>query len=126
VDTADAGLAFDQLSDNVILPVFQQAGQDMVGDMREILSVPVQRVGNFVLRSISPDPPRTETGLLMGTIDFVTDDNPVALCVYSPLDYSPILESDSFITGPRKHWSVLYEWWQVLLPDAVQAAVDNV
>lgn len=131
IDTVDIDAAFDELRDRIIVPVFEQAGSDMVNDMREMISVPVEyiagpRGGIIVIRSNPGEPPRRETGDLWASIQYlVIAPAGVWMVVFSDIEYSLYLEQGTERMEPRPHWSTLLTIWIEQLPMRVALAIRS-
>lgn len=124
-DTINMQGAFDTMRD-AVAEEFGSSGDTMISDLREMLSVPVTytsgpRGGKKAIRSVTPQPPRYETGALWESIGRViaTELYGVEMAVYTDKIYSAILQDTNYRTGPRLHWSTLFENWVDVLPQRV-------
>lgn len=130
-DTVDIDAAFDELRDRIIVPVFEQAASDMVDEMREMISVPVEyiagpRGGIIVIRSSPGEAPRRETGDLWASIQFmVIAPRGVFMVVFTDVEYSLYLEQGTDRMDPRPHWSTLLQIWQEILPMRLTIAIRS-
>jgi hypothetical protein len=84
-----------------------------------MLSVDVQRLSDgTVIRSTTPEPPRRDSGALWESISKAVEVGlyGVEMVVFTDKPYSAKLQSTSYITGPRLHWSRLAQDWQDPVP----------
>lgn len=120
-DTINMPAAFDVFRDSVA-EEFGESGELMIDEMREMLSVDVERENGIVtVRSVKGEPPRRETGALWESISKAVEVGlyGVEATIFTDRPYSAALESVAYRTGQRPHWSTLYQNWKDLLPERV-------
>ena len=83
----------------------EQLGPEIVADVRQAASVPVEKEGGRIVRSKAGEPPRKQTGALVESIGYeVTAE---ALVVFSTCAYAARLETD----GDRPLFGPAFERW---------------
>lgn len=126
-DTVDMTAAFDTLRD-ACADEFEDIADSMINDIREMLSVDVERENGVVsVRSVRGEPPRRETGALWESIAQAVEVGlyGVDAAVYTDKVYSAALESTAFRTGQRPHWITLYENWLSAVPERIAAKIET-
>lgn len=95
-------------------------GPEMVADIRNDLSVPVQRTKGKVIRSKSPEPPRYDKGGLWDRVSLENTLSPnTMLVVFVTGKVAYILnKGTAHIGGPRIFWGPAFERW---VPRIMQA-----
>lgn len=130
-DTVDTNRAFDTIRD-AVADEFATSGDAMIADIRDMLSVPVtytsgKRGGKKAVRSVTPKPPRLDSGALWASISKAVEVGlyGVDMAVYTDKVYSAKLQSDDFISGPRLHWSTLADNWLASIPQRLAQKIQQ-
>lgn len=100
---------------------FEAAGGEMVADIRQDISTPVQYVrgkrgGAIIIRSKPGEPPRYETGSLWRNVQMEVEidrtTRTVTLEVFCTISYSVYLETGTDNMAPRPFWSTAWLRWR--------------
>jgi hypothetical protein len=93
-------------------------GVAMVEDVRDRISVPVEYVGDYVIRSSPGEPPRKEFGNLWGSCEHTVDNQP-ALTVMAGGPSAPYAKKLEYGDGaklkPRPYFGPLRAHWTPMI-----------
>ncbi len=126
-DNTDIGAAFDRIEESVQRE-YEEVAWEMTADLMTSLSVQVEYIGGYVIRSKPGEAPRREFGDLIRSVDFATSrvNALVRLDVFSTSMISVYLNEGTDRIAPRPHWQPLIDNWRDQLLPRTASAVANV
>lgn len=101
-------------------------GRDMQGDMRELISIPVQKVGSKIVRSKRGEAPRMETKKLRGSMTTSTVAGSDSVTTEMGSDES-IADYSKYLEGglDRPHFRTIFERVQQYAVDRITARLPQ-
>jgi hypothetical protein len=90
---------------------FASLGEEIADDLRETISIPVERIGSSLIRSLPGEPPRKETGGYRLTIEDDTQDegDRVRTSIFTDSVIGKYLEYGTSRMAARPHFAEIYE-----------------